>query len=205
MEKSEAENTSLILASGSMARRQMMEDAGLHFSSIPADIDESAIIDRLHEQKVSLSDIALDLSKEKALAVALQNPTSLVIGSDQILEFEGQILTKASSAEEARSKLNMLKGKTHKLISAVSIAQGGNVLWHNISEATLTMRDFDDAFLEDYLACAGEALTRSVGAYQLENHGSWLFSSIQGDYFTILGMPLLPLLGYLQDHQGVRL
>ncbi len=194
----------IILASQSMARRKIMENAGLHFSLIPASVDEEFIIMGLERQNIDSSGIALELSKEKALKVAKNNPEALVIGSDQILEFEEKIITKSQNPEEAREKLNALKGKSHKLLSAVTIAKDEEILWQHMDEATLTMHDLDDELLDEYCARAGVALTRSVGGYELESYGAWLFSSVQGDYFTILGMPLLPLLAYLQKEHGFK-
>lgn len=197
-----SKKTHLILASQSMSRRRMLENAGLRFSLIPAGIEEEKIIARLSKQKISSSGIALELSQEKALKVAEKNPGALVIGSDQILEFEGKIITKSQNREEARHKLKLLKGKSHKLISAVTVVRDEEILWQYMDDAVLTMHDFSDELLSEYCARAGDALVRSVGGYELEGYGSWLFSSVQGSYFTILGMPLLPLLSYLQKNHG---
>ena len=192
----------LILASGSAARQVMLENAGLDFDVQPSDFAEEPMIKYMLGQGNSLPEIAAALAQEKAMAVAKDHPESLVVGADQVLDFEGRLLTKAADEAEARKKLLVLKGKSHTLISAVSIVRGEEVLWQHSDEAVLSMHDFDAAFLEEYCARAGEALTRAVGAYELESHGSWLFSSVQGNYFTILGMPLLPLLTYLKDNHG---
>ena len=191
----------LILASGSLARQNMLRAAGLEFETYPADIDEEI-------RQISGSpplDIALSLACEKALHVSAKNPDTLVIGADQILQYEGKIMSKAANENEAREKLKTLRGKTHNLISAVAVAKNDKVLWKNTACAFLTMYNFDDEFLETYIEKAGAALTRSVGAYELESIGVQLFENIEGDYFTILGMPLLPLLTYLRQEHGIEL
>lgn len=190
----------LILASGSAARRDMLQSAGLEFGVQPADIDETSVITSLHGS--SAQSIAAALAQAKALKIAQDNPDALVIGSDQILECEGQMFEKAKDADEARLKLQTLRGKTHTLISAVCVARGNKILFEAGDEAQLTMHDFDDAFLEGYIAAAGNVLTSCVGAYALEQSGAWLFNDIKGNYHTILGMPLLPLLGYLRETHG---
>ncbi len=188
----------LILASGSAVRAKMLRDVGLDFEVIPADIDEEI----LQNSGAPPRDIALELSKAKALHIAKQYPDALVIGADQVLGFEGDILSKALGRDEAIAKLRRLKGKAHSLISAVTVAKGELVLWQESDEAHLSMRDFDGTFLHGYLNAAGEGLTRAVGAYELEGAGAWLFERVEGSYFTVLGLPLLPLLGYLKDYQG---
>lgn len=192
----------LILASGSKARREMLESAGLEFSVIPADIDERAIEKSFTGNNPA--ELAAELAKAKALHIAGQeeNKNALVIGSDQILEFEGKILSKARTKEEALEKIRMLKGKTHRLISAFAIVKGPETLCHGVQEAHLTMHDFDEAFLQAYTEKAGSGLTSAVGAYELEGPGAWLFDKIEGDYFTILGMPLLPVLKFLRPYEN---
>ena len=191
------QKSSIILASKSLARQNMLASAGVQFLAMPADIDED-------QYKVSgtQNDMALDIAKHKALHIAQENPTSLVIGADQILVLDDEIFSKAKSKEEAHNKLKKLRGRTHSLISSVCIVRDHKVLWSCTDEAQLKMRDFVDLFLERYIEKAGQALTRSVGSYELESMGSWLFDRIEGDFFTILGMPLLPLLAYLNDHHG---
>lgn len=189
----------LILASGSVARREMLQGAGLKFEVIPADIDEEVI---QSDADKSPQEIAVELARAKALVVAKENPETLVIGGDQVLAFEGEIFSKAAGAAEARTKLKKLSGKSHTLISAVALARGDEIIWETCDEVTLHMHELSDEFLDEYIAKAGIALTRAVGGYELENHGSWLFSRIEGDYFTTLGMPLLSLLARLRE-EGV--
>ena len=188
----------LILASQSTSRRAMLENVGLKFDCIPADLDEDGITARLLKSVVKPEGIASALAQEKAEYVSLKNPDALVIGADQVLEIEGKLLSKATSAADAQEKLKQLRGKTHRLISSVCVAQKGKAIWQHQDQARLTMRNVNDQILAGYCAAAGPALTRSVGAYELEGIGAWLFERVEGDYFTILGLPLLPLLGYLQ-------
>lgn len=195
----------LILASQSKARIQMLRAAGLECTSCPADLDEAAFMNAALSEGASPSEIAARLAAAKASYISGQNPGALVIGADQVLECAGQVLSKAASPEDARTKLQNLRGKTHHLISAVCIVQNDNIRWQTAQSAALTMHDFDDVFLDHYIEKAGPALTRSVGAYELESIGAQLFDTIDGDYFTILGLPLLPLLKYLREEQGIGL
>jgi len=187
----------LILASASMTRKQMLDRAGLRFAIKPADIDETDITHNMQQRGESHYSIVSMLSMKKAHHIAGQNPAALVIGSDQILVHDNRILHKSPDRESAAQKLRNLMGKTHHLISAVTVMRGDDVLWSHTESAALTMRTLDDATLESYLDRAGAGLMRSVGAYELEGHGAWLFEKVDGDFFTILGMPLLPLLGFL--------
>ena len=195
----------LILASQSVARKNMLDAAGVSYTALPADLDEDSITKNETKKGEAPQSIALTLATAKASAIAKENPDALVIGSDQILECDGKMLSKAANENQAREKLKSLRGKTHHLISAVCVAKGDSILWQAVQTANLTMHDFDDAFLDDYIKKAGIALTRSVGAYELESLGVNLFEKIEGDYFTILGMPLLPLLTYLRDEQGTSI
>jgi len=186
----------LILASKSAARIAMLKDVGVEFQSIPADLDETAMIQQSQAEPAVL---AKALAKEKAQHISAQHKDTFVIGSDQILECEGTIYQKANSKGEAREKLKTLRDKTHRLISAVSIVKNGNEIWSADDTAHLTMRDFSDTFLEQYLEGIKDDILNCVGGYALEKQGAWLFDKIEGDYFTILGMPLLPLLGFLKE------
>lgn len=192
----------LILASQSASRQEMLKNAGLKFEVIPANLDERAI-----EEKFSGDPqrVTRELARQKAIAIADQNIDALVIGSDSTVDFRGQCLSKANNKQEALEKLMMLSGRTHHLISSVSVAKGRTIMWDATEVATLTMRKFDEAFARDYLEKIGDAATSCVGAYQLEALGPWLFEKIEGDYFTILGLPLVKLLSYLQDYHGLKL
>lgn len=194
----------LILASGSAARKNMLSAAGLAFEIIPADIDEDDIRSLMLSESdgVEAADIAVALSAAKALSVARSNPGALVIGSDQVLALGRRMFSKAASIADATDTLDRLRGRTHELVSAVALAFGNAVVWQTFDSAQLTMRRFSDAFLASYLNDAGDSVLRSVGCYELEGKGVQLFERVEGDYFTILGMPLLPLLAELRA-QGV--
>ncbi len=196
-----SDGSSLILASGSAARQLMLRQAGLTFDILPASLDEAKLLqDRALE---SPAEKALFLAREKAQNVSREIPEALVIGSDQILCLGEIIFSKANSRGDALEKLRMLSGQTHLLISGVAVARGGEVLWDHADHADLTMRVLDEDFLRAYAEAAGDALTSCVGAYQIEGAGAWLFSKVVGDFFTIMGMPLLPLLGYLYEEHRI--
>ena len=190
--------TQVILASQSVARAQLLAGAGVPFEKVRAGVDEDVTKARLLEAGEPPAVIAAALAQEKAQAVSKTRP-GLVIGADQTLEFEGQLHDKAASLEEARARLLALRGKPHHLHSAVAVAEDGLVIWEELATATLTMRDFSPAFLDDYLAREGEAMLGSVGCYRLEGLGAQLFAEISGDYFAILGLPMLGLLDLLRD------
>ena len=196
----------IILASQSKGRIEMLHNAGVRITAIAAHIDEQSIITDLISHEETFDEIAQTLADEKALTISRDHPDALVIGSDQILEFHGHILSKAKSDDQAISRLKEMTGDTHHLISAVSIACNGKIIWQACDHAALSMHpDLDDSFFADYKTRAGKALTTSVGGYWLEDIGSWLFEAIDGNYFTILGMPLLPLLAYLREHHHTSL
>lgn len=190
----------IVLASGSAARRQMLAAAGVAFAVDPARIDEGALKDQFirHTTCAPPFDLALFLADAKATDVSARYPGALVIGSDQVLALGERLFSKAVDRTGARATLAALRGKTHQLHSAVSIARDGKVLWSYVETASLMMRDFSDGFLDRYLEQAGDALLWSVGCYELEGRGVQLFERIEGDYFTILGMPLLPVLAELR-------
>ncbi len=195
---------SLILASGSAIRRDLLKNAGLDFTVHPAAIDERAVEQAYlaaHNSAVAglPAHIATAKAQASAAATAKTHTSAFVIGADQILVFEGQALAKPASPQEAKSRLRAMRGKDHVLSCGVAIIQDGRVLWTYADTAHLTMRNFSDDFLDDYCERAGAALTASVGAYALEESGIQLFDAIQGDYFTILGLPMLPLLSALRD------
>lgn len=188
----------LILASGSSARKTMLENTGLQFVILPAQIDENDLMQKMLSRQDAPKEITLGLAIEKCLDVSKKRPGNFVIGSDQTLVLESTILSKAKSKADALDKLRALRGKKHTLNSAVCVGYNGAVIWSLIDHADLTMKNFDDNFLNDYADHAGDILTQCVGAYAIEGTGSWLFDNIRGDYFTIMGMPLLPLLSFLQ-------
>lgn len=187
----------LILASQSVVRRKLLEAAALAVETIPAPIDERAIEARAGAQTPDA--VALLLAREKAKAVAAKHPRRIVIGADQTLALGDERFSKPAGRAAAAAQLRRLRGKTHILSSAVAVARDASVLFSHVAQAHLTMRDFSDAWLERYLDAAGEAVCASVGAYQLEGPGVHLFEKIDGDYFTILGLPLLPLLAFLRQ------
>jgi septum formation protein len=190
----------IILASMSRARREMLAAAGVPFTVEAADVDEPAIRKTLLAAGSAATppQIADALARAKAEDVSQRHKGSLVIGGDQVLALGTELLTKAKDEATARATLKKLRGKTHELHSAVALAADGKFLWTHTGTARLKMRDFSDAFLEEYLTRAGDRIGQSVGAYELEGLGVQLFDKIEGDYFTILGLPLLPLLAELR-------
>ena len=193
----------LILASQSRARQTLLANAGIDFEAIPAHIDERAV-----QQGSGLSapgDIAALLAREKALAVSVRLPGRFVVGADQTLALGEQLFSKPAGRAQAAKQLRALAGRRHDLHSAVAVARNGKILFSDVSAAQMTMRQLTGADIRAYLDHAGEAVTSSVGAYQLEGLGVHLFERIEGDHFTILGLPLLPLLAFLRSERLLRL
>jgi septum formation protein len=188
----------LVLASRSASRRRMLEAAGIPIEICIPDVDERAV--EATAGAPAPPDAAVLLAREKAQAAARLMPGRIVAGADQTLAFEGRRLNKPADAVSARDQLMMLAGKTHYLHSAVALAQDGKVLFDAVDTASLTVRPLSGVFLDRYLAATGSAVLSSVGAYQLEKTGIHLFERIDGNYFTILGLPLLPLLDFLRRH-----
>ncbi|MQT12883.1 hypothetical protein F0357_09530 [Rhizobiales bacterium Sp-1] len=194
----------IVLASRSSARGRLLAEAGIAFEAEPADLDERVLELPLLASGSAPDTIALRLAEEKALAVARRRSDALVIGCDQTLDLEGHRFNKAESREAAADQLRALRGKTHALHSAVVIVEDGAVTWSHVSTAKLTMRPFSEDFLADYLDRVGDSVLGSVGAYQLEGFGVQLFSAIDGDFFTILGLPMLPLAERLRATGNLR-
>src|SRR5581483_11975214 len=186
----------LILASQSSARKMLLANAGLEFKAITADIDERAI--QAASELSNPREIGLLLAREKANAVSTNYPGSYVIGADQTLALGNRLFNKPAGRVQALAQLRDLAGNSHELNSAVAVARDGKIVFEDVSVACMTMRQMSEAELSAYLDAAGDAVTRSVGAYQLEGLGIHLFERIDGDHFTILGLPLLPLLAFLR-------
>jgi len=189
----------LILASASPSRRQLLANAGLVFDLEPSGIDEDEV-KRSLGSRAAPQEIASTLAEMKAVKVSGWHPQAMVIGADSTLACNGRLFDKPPNLGAARTQLQSLRGQTHELFSSVVVARGGVRLWHWSERARLTMRQLSDDFIDAYLARAGDDVLTSVGAYQLEGVGAHLFSRIDGDYFTILGLPLLPLLSFLTGH-----
>lgn len=187
----------ILLASTSPVRATLLRNAGLAFDTRPARIDEETIRTALEAEGATPRDIADALAEMKAARIAPRHPEALVIGCDQVLEFEGRALGKPATPEALRAQILALRGHTHRLFSAVVVYQDSRPLWRHVGVARLTMHAISDAYLDDYLSRNAADLMDSVGGYKLESEGVRLFSQIEGDYFTILGLPLLPLLSWL--------
>jgi nucleoside triphosphate pyrophosphatase len=187
----------IVLASASRARRELLAAAGIPFTVEAADVDEPAIR-RALKPNTTPTEVAAVLARAKAEDVGARHGDALVIGADQVLAFGDEILTKPGDVDGARKSLLKLRGKTHELHSSVAFAEGGDIVWTHTGTARLTMRDFSDDFLDEYLVRAGDSVLQSVGAYELEGAGVQLFDRVEGDYFTVLGLPLLAVLGELR-------
>lgn len=186
----------LILASKSAARRAMLTDAGVPFSVQAADIDEAAV--KAAHDPADAAGLAIELARVKALAVSRHDADAWVLGADQTLAFDGGLVSKATSLETARTRLTAMRGRVHHLHSGAALARDGQIVWSGVDTATMRARDFSDAFLDAYLAAEGEGLLACVGSYRLEGMGSQLFEVVEGDYFTVLGLPLWPVLAELR-------
>jgi len=187
----------VILASTTSTRQAMLRNAGVNFIPDAPRVDERALAD--HHPAWTPQDMAIGLAEAKAVEVSLRHVTSIVIGADQVLALGPVTFSKPRSVDDCRRQLTQLRGKNHHLISGVACARGGSVIWRHSESAELTMRAFSDDFLNSYLGTVGHDCTSSVGGYKIEGRGLQLFSSIRGDHFTILGLPLLPLLSFLRD------
>ena len=184
----------LILASKSAARRAVLANAGVPFAVQVADVDEDA----LKTPGVDPAGLAVELARAKALAVSRHDADAWVLGADQTLAFDGGLVSKAATLQAARERLAAMRGRAHQLHSGAALARNGQVVWSGVDTVEMKMRDFSDAFLYAYLAAEGEALLACVGSYRLEGLGSQLFEAVEGDYFTVLGLPLWPVLAELR-------
>lgn len=191
-------SAALVLASASPARAAMLRAAGVSVDIRPARIDEEEVKSALRAEGAPARDQADALAELKAVRISARMPGALVLGADQILDVKGEPFDKPGDVSEARTQLRRLRGVRHSLLSAAVIAEDGEPVWRHIGEARLAMRPFTDAFLDDYLAAMGDEVLTTVGGYKLEGLGAQLFSRIEGDYFTVLGLPLIETLGFLR-------
>ena len=187
----------IILASGSAIRKQILDGAGLNYEVIVKPVDEAAIKDSLLAENSRLQDIADALAEAKALRVSRQTD-GFVIGADQIMVMDNQLFDKPKDMDEARERLLSMRGKRHELIGAVVICENGRPVWRHLSKTKLWVREFSNEFLDWYIEQEGEALMKSVGAYRFEGPGAQLFEKVEGGFFAILGLDLLPVLDYLR-------
>ncbi|MDG1522350.1 MAG: Maf family protein [Hellea sp.] len=192
----------IILASGSPTRKQILEDSGVIFEVVVRPIDEASIKSAMIQEGASKLSIVSTLAELKSIKVSSETP-GLVIGADQIMVFDGAIYDKPKTIEEARTRLMAIRNQTHYLMGSVVVSEGGVSVWRHSSKVELKARSFTDKFIDNYINQEGEALLQTVGAYRFEKRGSQLFSSVKGDFFSVLGLPLLPLLDYLRTRNAI--
>jgi septum formation protein len=191
---------SLVLASASQSRKALLKAAGVGFITDPADLDETALMARLTDEDADT--VATNLAQQKALLVSHRHAGMLVLGGDSVIDFGGRHLSKCDDLKQARLLLAHLSGHVHVLVSAAALARDGNLLWTHTSSCRMAMRELSPQFLDDYLAAEGRAILSSVGCYHFEGRGAQLFDKVEGDYFSVLGLPLLPILAQLRK-EGV--
>ena len=192
----------LVLASASASRKKLLTAAGVDFIADPAELDEEALTARLIRRGADAMKVASELAGQKALSVSRRHPGRLVLGGDSVIEFGGAFLSKCPSMAEARALLHKLSSKEHLLVSAAALARDAALLWTHASPCRMSMRSLSHNFLDHYLAAEGAAILSSVGCYRFEGHGAQLFDKVEGDYFSVLGLPLLPVLAELRK-EGV--
>ena len=190
--------TSIILASGSSIRRDMLQNAGLDVEVQPARVDEAGIKSAMLAEDAPPRDIADKLAELKSLRISQKNPEALVLGADQVLVHAKRLFDKPEDLSEAREHLELLSGQAHELLSAAVISENGKPVWRHIGRAQMIMRPLSAPFINAYLAAEREGVLETVGCYKLEGRGAQLFSRVQGDYFSVLGLPLLEILGFLR-------
>ncbi len=194
----------IVLASTSTSRRAMLEAAGLEFTTVAPNVDEEQVRGLLEEAGAYPQTVAEALAEAKAVAVSERHPEALVLGADQLLVCEDRLFAKAIDEGEARETLRRLRAREHQLIDAAAIARAGAVVWRHVDYARLWMRDFSDSFLDEYMTAEMPDILGSVGCYRIEGRGAQLFSRVEGDYFSIRGLPLLPVLQALRAAGAVR-
>lgn len=196
--------STLILASASAVRARLLRQAGVILEIHPAEIDEGEVKRSMSAKKLGADAVSGALAELKAVRVSAAHPNGLVLGCDQILEFDGRLIDKAANLTEARVLLRELRGKGHSLVTACVLAKGGAPVWRRLERCKLWMRPFSDAFLDEYLQAEGNDVLGSVGCYHLEGRGIQLFERVEGDYFSVLGLALIPLLAALREHRIIE-